>query len=86
LGFPYWSLSAVLKKNVKKAVNFINSFEHYLAKYTKEKGCCGVVCGHIHTANIKTFEGIQYFNCGDWVESCTALIEYEDGRIELHKA
>lgn len=86
LGFPYWSLSLVLKQNVKKAVNFINSFEHYIAKYTKDKKCDGVICGHIHSATIKEVEGIQYYNCGDWVESCTALIEHESGKIELISA
>jgi UDP-2,3-diacylglucosamine pyrophosphatase LpxH len=83
LGKPYWSLSAVLKQNVKKAVNFINSFEHYIALHTKELGCCGVVCGHIHSATIKKFENIDYYNCGDWVESCTAIIEHYDGHMEL---
>lgn len=83
-GFPYWSLSLVLKQNVKKAVNFINSFEHYIVKYTKDKKCNGVLCGHIHHSCIKNLEGINYYNCGDWVESCTALIEHRDGRIELY--
>ncbi len=82
-GLPYWSLSAVLKQNVKKAVNFVNDFEHYIAKHTKELGCCGVVCGHIHTPIIKRFESIDYYNCGDWVESCTAIIEYHDGSMKL---
>ena len=83
LGKPYWSLSAILKQNVKKAVNFVNSFECFVARHTKELGCCGVVCGHIHTPSIKKFDNIDYYNCGDWVESCTAIIEHFDGRIEL---
>lgn len=83
LGKPYWSLSAMLKRNVKEAINFIGKFEHFIAEYTKSKECDGVICGHIHSPAIKTIEGIQYLNCGDWVESCTALIEYPDGKIEL---
>lgn len=82
-GLPYWSLSAMLKKNVKKAVNFINDFEKFTVKYTKEKNCDGVICGHIHTPAIKQIDNVEYFNCGDWVESCTAIVEYFDGRIEL---
>jgi UDP-2,3-diacylglucosamine pyrophosphatase LpxH len=69
--------------NVKKAVNFVNNFEHFIAQYTKDRKCSGVVCGHIHAPAIKTIEGIDYYNCGDWVESCSALIEHEDGRLEL---
>jgi len=83
LRLPYWSVSLYLKRNVKKAANFVNDFEHFIAKYTKEKGCSGVVCGHIHTPVIKNIEGITYCNCGDWVESCTAIIETHDGDIEL---
>jgi UDP-2,3-diacylglucosamine pyrophosphatase LpxH len=73
----------MLKQNVKKAINFINSFEFFLVKHTKEVGCSGVICGHIHCSAAKTIDGIQYFNCGDWVESCSALIEHLDGRFEL---
>lgn len=82
LGYPYWSLSLMLKQNVKSAVNFINSFEHYIIKYTKDKKCDGVICGHIHTPCIKIIDDTMYCNCGDWVESCTAIIENNDGKIE----
>ena len=83
LGFPYWSLSLVLKRNIKQAVNFINNFEHFIVKYTKEKKCDGVVCGHIHSPCIKIVEGISYNNCGDWVESCTAITEDFEGNLEI---
>jgi UDP-2,3-diacylglucosamine pyrophosphatase LpxH len=83
VGMPYWSLSLHLKRNVKKAVNFVNNFEHFIAEYTKQHDCVGVVCGHIHTPAVKKIEGIDYYNCGDWVESCTALVEHLDGRMEL---
>lgn len=82
-GFKYFSLSAILKKSVKKAVNFVNNFEHLVVKHTLEKDCTGVICGHIHTPIIKKIENIDYYNCGDWVESCSALIENYDGEIEL---
>ena len=82
-GFEYFSLSAVLKKSVKKAVNFVNNFEHYIVKCTTDKECSGVICGHIHTPVIKKIENINYYNCGDWVESYSALIEHETGEIEL---
>jgi UDP-2,3-diacylglucosamine pyrophosphatase LpxH len=83
LGRPYWSLSLHLKRNVKKAVNFVNNFEHFIAKHTLENKCVGVVCGHIHTPAIRQIEGIDYYNCGDWVESCTAILEHWDGSLEL---
>jgi len=83
LGWGYWSLSKYLKKKVKKAVDFIFRFEKNLATYCKRKGYAGVICGHIHTAEIKEIDGVVYMNDGDWVESCTALVEHEDGRWEL---
>ena len=83
LGFGYWSLSRYLKHRVKKAVDFIFKFEKNLADYCKRKGYDGVICGHIHTAEIKEIEGVVYMNDGDWVESCTALVEHLDGRWEL---
>ena len=83
LGYPYWSFSSLLKSKVKRAVNFINDFEHFVARYTKRKGCTGVICGHIHVPAIRRIDGIDYFNCGDWMEHCTALVEHLDGRIEL---
>lgn len=83
LGRPYWSLSAFVKHKVKKAVEFINSFEDAVATQCKKMGYDGVVCGHIHHAEIKDINGITYYNDGDWVESCTALVEHLDGKMEL---
>jgi UDP-2,3-diacylglucosamine pyrophosphatase LpxH len=83
LGFGYWSLSAYLKLRVKSAVNFIGEFEHAIATEAKRRGADGVVCGHIHHAADKLIEGIRYINCGDWVESCTAIAEDHDGRLHL---
>jgi UDP-2,3-diacylglucosamine pyrophosphatase LpxH len=82
-GLPYWSLSAYLKHKVKKAVNFISDFEVAVAREARRRGHQGVVCGHIHHAEIREIEGVLYCNDGDWVESRTALIEHHDGRLEL---
>jgi UDP-2,3-diacylglucosamine pyrophosphatase LpxH len=82
-GLGYWSLSKYLKHRVKKAIDFIFRFETNLALYCKRKGYDGVICGHIHTAEIKTIEEVIYMNDGDWVESCTALVEHHDGRWEI---
>ena len=83
LGFGYWSLSQYLKGRVKKAVDFIFQFEKNLAEYCKKRGFDGVICGHIHHAEIKDIDGITYMNDGDWVESCTALVEHHDGCWEI---
>jgi UDP-2,3-diacylglucosamine pyrophosphatase LpxH len=83
LGFGYWSLSAFLKQRVKKAVNFIFKFETAITDYSKRKGYDGVICGHIHHAEIKQINGVTYMNDGDWVESATALVEHHDGRFEI---
>jgi UDP-2,3-diacylglucosamine pyrophosphatase LpxH len=83
LGFGYFSLSKYLKHRVKKAVDFIFQFERNLAEYCKKRGFDGVICGHIHHAEIKTIDGIIYMNDGDWVESLTALVEHVDGRWEI---
>ena len=82
-GLPYWSLSAYLKLKVKKAVSFINDFEQAVAHEAKKRGHQGVVCGHIHHAEIREVEGVLYCNDGDWVESLTALVEHHDGRLEI---
>lgn len=82
-GFGYWSLSAYLKLRVKSAVNFIGEFEHALAEEAKRHDVDGVICGHIHHAADRPIEGVRYLNCGDWVESCTALAEDMNGRIHL---
>lgn len=83
LGFGYWSLSAFLKLRVKTAVNFIGEFEHALAEEARRRNVDGVICGHIHHAADRSIEGVRYINCGDWVESCTALAEDENGSISL---
>lgn len=83
LGYGHWSFSAMLKKRVKQAVNFVNDFEHFLARCTRQQGCSGVVCGHIHVPAIRCIDGIEYHNCGDWIEHCSAIVEHIDGRIEL---
>ena len=83
LGLPYWSLSAYLKLKVKKAVNFISDFEVAVANEARKLGYHGVVCGHIHHAEIRNIDGMLYCNDGDWVESCSALVEHADGRLEI---
>ena len=83
LGFPYWSFSSWAKLKVKNAVSFIGAFETALAEEAARHGCEGVICGHIHHAQIAVRGGIQYINTGDWVESCTAVIERHDGTLEL---
>ena len=82
-GLPYWSLSVHLKKKVKNAVQFISSFEEVVAHAAHERGAHGVVCGHIHSAEIRQIGDVTYYNDGDWVESCTALVEHSDGRMEI---
>ncbi len=83
LGYPYWSLSQWLKRQVKGAVKAIDRFETALAAEAGRRGFDGVVCGHIHHAEMRTVNGILYMNDGDWVESCTALVEHHDGQFEL---
>lgn len=83
IGMRYWSLSAFAKQHVKTAVNVVSTFEESVARECKRRGLDGVVCGHIHHAEIRDIGGVRYHNCGDWVESCTALVEHLDGRIEL---
>ncbi len=82
-GRGYWSLSAYAKRKVKKVVGFIGDFENAVAKDVAAQGYDGVVCGHIHHAEIKEINGITYYNDGDWVESCTALVEDEHGNMSL---
>jgi UDP-2,3-diacylglucosamine pyrophosphatase LpxH len=83
LGYPYWSLSAYLKHRVKNAVSYISDYEHAVAAEAKRRHADGVVCGHIHKAEIRQIDGVLYCNDGDWVESCTALVEHHDGRLEV---
>ncbi len=82
-GLPYWSLSQYLKYKVKTAVNYVLSFEHAVAAEASRRGLNGVICGHIHHAEIRDINGVTYCNDGDWVESLTALVEHFDGSIEL---
>ena len=83
MGKDYWSLAAYLKHKVKNAVQFIGRFEEAVVTAARAEGVDGVICGHIHRAEIRRMGEITYMNCGDWVESCTALMEHHDGRIEL---
>ena len=83
LGLPYWSMSQYLKHKVKNAVNFISDFEHVMTEEARRRGCDGVVCGHIHKAEMREINGILYCNDGDWVESLTALAEDFDGKLHL---
>jgi DNA repair exonuclease SbcCD nuclease subunit len=82
---PYWSLSKWAKGKVKEAVKFIGNYEETLTKYVKNKGLGGIICGHIHSPKIREIDGLMYMNCGDWVESCTALVENYDGSFEIIK-
>ena len=79
----YWSLSKYVKDNVKSSVSFISDFELVLSNQAKNKGYDGIICGHIHKAEIKDIDKIEYLNCGDWVESCTAIVETFDGEFKI---
>jgi UDP-2,3-diacylglucosamine pyrophosphatase LpxH len=83
LGFGYWSVAAYLKFKAKSAVQYVCEYEEALTQMARKQNVDGVICGHIHRAEIKQVGGIQYLNCGDWVESCTALVEDFDGQIRL---
>ena len=83
LGLPYWSLSRYLKHKVKRAVSYIDDFEAAVAREARRRGADGVVCGHIHHAEMRDIDGTLYCNDGDWVESLTALVEHDDGRLEI---
>ena len=83
LGLPYWSLSAYLKQKVKTALNYVTDFEEAVANEAKKRGHDGVLCGHIHRAEMRMINGVLYCNDGDWVESRTALVEHYDGRLEI---
>lgn len=79
----YWSLAGYAKRKVKTAVSFIFNFESSVIHHIRERGFDGVICGHIHWPAIKEVEGLFYLNCGDWVDSCTAIVEHLDGTMEL---
>ncbi len=82
-GLPYWSFSAYAKQKVKRAVNFISAFEDAVVAEAKRVEVDAVLCGHIHQPTIRNMRGIEYLNTGDWVESCSAILEHMDGRLEL---
>lgn len=79
----YWSLSKYVKDSVKSSVSFINDFESVLSKHAKNKGYDGIICGHIHKAEIRNIDSVEYLNCGDWVESCTAIVETYEGKFKI---
>ncbi|MEW6598439.1 MAG: UDP-2,3-diacylglucosamine diphosphatase [Pseudomonadota bacterium] len=83
MGFGYWSLSAFVKLKVKNALQFIENYEAAVAGEARRRGVDGVICGHIHKAEMRDMDGILYINDGDWVESCTAAVEHFDGRFEI---
>jgi UDP-2,3-diacylglucosamine pyrophosphatase LpxH len=83
LGFPYWSLSAHLKHKVKKAIETMSDFRNFLVDIAVKHQADGIICGHIHHAEIVDLGKVTYYNTGDWVESCTALVEYHDGKMEI---
>lgn len=85
LGYGYWSLSAYVKAEVKNVVGFIGQFEEAVVRYARDYDVDGVLCGHIHTAAAREIQGVSYYNTGDWVESCTAVVEHFDGTLELLK-
>jgi UDP-2,3-diacylglucosamine pyrophosphatase LpxH len=79
----YWSLAGYAKRKVKSAVGFIYDFEDSVLRAVRDRGLNGVICGHIHSAAVREIDGLTYINCGDWVDSCTAIVEHHDGRMEL---
>lgn len=79
----YWSLAGYAKAKVKKAISFIFDFEDAIAHATRSQGLDGVICGHIHWASDRDIGGVRYLNCGDWVDSCSAIVEHIDGRMEV---
>jgi len=83
MGLPYWSMSQYLKHKAKSATSFISDFEHVMSAEARRRGCDGVVCGHIHKAEIRTIDGVLYCNDGDWVESMSALVETQAGVLHL---
>lgn len=83
LGYPYWSLAGFLKHKVKNAISFIARYEKTLLEEARRQGCDGIVCGHIHHAELRFQDGLQYCNTGDWVDNCTAMAEASDGTLEI---
>ena len=83
LGFPYWSLSAYLKHKVKNAVEYVGNYERALADEGRRRSVDGIICGHIHHAEMREITGVLYCNAGDWVETCSALVEHDSGELEI---
>ncbi len=83
LGYPYWSLSAYIKQKTKRTLQYIDNFETLVLQRAQNEKLDGIVCGHIHQACIRDMSGVTYANCGDWVESCTALVEHYNGELEI---
>ena len=83
MGLPYWSFSSYAKQKVKRAVSFISAFEEAVVSDARRHQVDAVLCGHIHKPEMRNFNGIEYLNTGDWVESCSAIVEHMDGRLEL---
>jgi UDP-2,3-diacylglucosamine pyrophosphatase LpxH len=83
LGYPYWSLSAYLKSRVKNAVQFVGDYANAITAEARARKVDGIICGHIHQAEMRDMNGVLYCNDGDWVESCTALVEHFDGSLEI---
>jgi len=82
-GLPYWSMSGAIKRKVKHAVRFINKFEVLLVQEAKRIGVDGVICGHVHQPAMHDLGGLRYCNSGDWIENCTAVVEHENGELEI---
>ena len=83
LGYDYWSLSKWVKDSVKQAVSYVGDFETTVASVCNERGYAGIICGHIHKAANRKVGGVRYLNCGDWVESCTAILHTHDGQFQV---
>ena len=83
LGFPYWSLSAYLKHKVKNAVEYVGNYERALADEGRRRNVDGIICGHVHHAEMRDINGVLYCNSGDWVETCSALVEHQTGELEI---
>jgi UDP-2,3-diacylglucosamine pyrophosphatase LpxH len=82
-GKPYWSLSGTIKRKVKRAVSYLTNFEEVLSKEARLRNVDGVICGHVHQPAARKIDGILYYNTGDWIENCTALVEHESGELEI---
>jgi len=82
-GLPAWSLSQWARQRVKRGTDYLGAFERHITQLAAEHGACGVICGHVHQAAMHERGGMLYINCGDWLESCTAVVERVDGSLEI---